>query len=294
MSDLETLDLQKDEPEPRFSPGGGGGLGGPLLVIAALIAVAGGGYWAYTKFRPAPPTRPSPQSTVAPTPATVQTPTPPPLPPLAESDGFIRDLLKAASPDPHLAEWLGQDNLVRRFATVVDVLADGGLPTRPLAFLAPKSPFMASERGGRVVIDPRTYARYDAVADVIASLDAATCARVYGWVVPLLDEAYKDLGHPQGGVENAVAAGFAELLGAAVPPGEIALTKVEKGHTLYVFTDPDLEALSPAQKALVRMGPSNAAKVQAKLAELRPLIGQPASSGSAAPTPAPPASPPPQ
>jgi hypothetical protein len=37
---------------------------------------------------------------------------------------------------------------------------------------------------------------------------------------------------------------------------------------VYELVDPRLEALSPAQKLLLRMGPANARKVQEKLREL--------------------------
>jgi hypothetical protein len=280
MSDLGTLELDKDDPDPQLldSGGGGGGLG-PILVGLVVIALIGaGGYWAYQRFKPA--TRPVATPAPPPKPAPISTPTPPVLPPLADSDGFIRDLLKSVSPDPRFADWLAQDNLVRRFANVVDVLADGGLPSGPLAFLAPASPFAARQQRGQTVIDPKTHERYDAVADVIASLDAATCARVLGWVTPLLDEAYKDLGHPKGGVAQAVDASIAEVTGVHVPEGDIALHKVDKVRPIYTFADKDLEALSAAQKALIRMGPSNAAKIQAKLAEIRPLLAPPAPSTS--------------
>ena len=41
----------------------------------------------------------------------------------------------------------------------------------------------------------------------------------------------------------------------------------------YHFADPALEALSPAQKQLLRLGPGNARRVQAKLRELAPALG---------------------
>ncbi|HYL23657.1 MAG TPA: DUF3014 domain-containing protein [Burkholderiales bacterium] len=38
---------------------------------------------------------------------------------------------------------------------------------------------------------------------------------------------------------------------------------------LYEFADPDLETRSAGQKILLRMGPENAARVKAKLWEIR-------------------------
>jgi len=46
----------------------------------------------------------------------------------------------------------------------------------------------------------------------------------------------------------------------------------EQPWVRYEFEDPQLEALSAGQKILVRMGPSNARQVKAKLRELRAAI----------------------
>ncbi|MGH7803806.1 MAG: DUF3014 domain-containing protein [Candidatus Binatia bacterium] len=40
----------------------------------------------------------------------------------------------------------------------------------------------------------------------------------------------------------------------------------------YRFTDSRLEGLAPAEKHLVRMGPGNAKRVQAKVRELREAL----------------------
>ena len=46
--------------------------------------------------------------------------------------------------------------------------------------------------------------------------------------------------------------------------GPIRLIKPE---AFYLFADEDLESLSAGQKVLLRMGPENAARIKAKLAE---------------------------
>jgi len=45
--------------------------------------------------------------------------------------------------------------------------------------------------------------------------------------------------------------------------------KVLRPRVLYEFADPDLETRSAGQKILLRMGPENAARVKAKLWQLR-------------------------
>jgi hypothetical protein len=49
-------------------------------------------------------------------------------------------------------------------------------------------------------------------------------------------------------------------------PGPIYLTKPE---AVYIFEDPDLEAMTAGQKVLVRMGSVNAEVVKEKLTEIK-------------------------
>jgi hypothetical protein len=42
---------------------------------------------------------------------------------------------------------------------------------------------------------------------------------------------------------------------------------------MYEYADRKLEALTPAQKQLLRMGPSNVARIQAKLREVQAALG---------------------
>ena len=57
-----------------------------------------------------------------------------------------------------------------------------------------------------------------------------------------------------------------ELIAAPSPSLPIHLIKPE---AYYLYVDEELEALTAGQKVLLRMGPDNAARVKAKLAEIR-------------------------
>jgi hypothetical protein len=59
------------------------------------------------------------------------------------------------------------------------------------------------------------------------------------------------------------------LLDTPEPARPVRLVKPEAS---YVFEDPELEALSAGQKILIRMGPSNAERVKAKLSEIREAL----------------------
>lgn len=98
-------------------------------------------------------------------------------------------------------------------------------------------------------------------------------AELYRRLRPLFEEAYRDLGFRQGSFDGALARAVESLLAVSVPDGPIEV--VPAGANAYEYRDPELEELSPARKHLLRMGPENARRVQAKLRELAEALELP-------------------
>ena len=192
------------------------------------------------------------------------------LPPLDVTDPLVRELLAMLSSRPELATWLATDGLIRNFVASVDAVANGATPTAQLRRLAPARPFTTDRRGDRFVIDPRSYARYDGIAATVASLDAEALARVYATLRPRMQEAYQELGYPDGDIDRAVERALARLLDTPIV-GEDA--EVHPAPVLYQFSDPAIERLSAAQKQLLRMGPRNQRVIQDKLREVGQALG---------------------
>ena len=61
------------------------------------------------------------------------------------------------------------------------------------------------------------------------------------------------------------------LIATPIPQGPMRV--VEGRGATWAFADPALEALDPAQKHLLRMGPDNAARVIATLTRVRQRLG---------------------
>jgi hypothetical protein len=198
------------------------------------------------------------------------------LPPLDQSDALVRDLVGALSSNPALAGWLGNSNLIRTFAATVENIGLGQTPATNLAFLRPREAYRAVERSGadgpELVPDPASYRRYDLVTTVFTSIDPQAAADVYRRLHGLVQEAYADLGYPDENVDTALANAFETLLQTPLPATAPAL---EKHLNTYHYADPRLEALQPAQKQLLRMGPENAARVQDQLRSLASALDLP-------------------
>jgi len=284
MPDLDEFDLNgtkrpasDDLPPGPFEPQGSGwglraGLAAGLLLLAGGVAAV-----FMLLFRhpaPVPPKAPPARATVAPLPSTPIAP----APPLDGSDDFVRDLARGLSGHAQLALWLGTSDLVRKLAAVVDNVAAGDNPSPHLVFMAPKPPLAVLDKRGRTVIDPRSYARWDAFASGVAAVDAAEAAQVYLRLEPLFEAAWRELGHPESfrqGVTRATTA----LLAVPVVQDEVPVTPVVRAVRVYEYADRKLEGLTPAQKQLLRMGPANVARIQAKLREFQAAL-------AAAPPPA--------
>lgn len=282
MGTVDDINLERTEvwePPPRS-----GARRAALIGVIALALVAGGiGWWMRT--HPAPTAAIERMASEAP--ATAR-PTPVPaepvtsnLSPLDALDPMLRGLMAELSGSPLLAKWLTTGDLTRQIAALVDGAAAGSLPLRLLAPLRPTGAFSVVERGGRATISPASYARYDAMAGAIASLDPAAVARVYRMLAPRLQEAHGELGEGSRTFDSALRDGLRRLAETPIPDGPVAVTA--RGG-VHAFADPRLEALSPAQKLLLRSGPDNARRVQAQLAAIAAALGTPAGAAHS-PTP---------
>jgi hypothetical protein len=196
------------------------------------------------------------------------------LPPLDESDSLVRELVGGLSSHAALARWLVTDDLIRRFTVSVANVAEGRSPREHALALEPEGRFRAERREAALVVDPRSYERYDLIAEVVDGIDAEAAVRLYRELEPLFDRAYADLGHPDGDFDDAIARALDELLATPRVEGPIELVP-EDGR--YLFRDPDLEALGAAQKQLLRMGPENGRIVRRKLRALADALGIPRS-----------------
>lgn len=186
------------------------------------------------------------------------------LPELSASDAFVRDLAAQLSEHPRLAAWLATDELIHRFVRVVLDLAGGSNPAENVRHMAPTEPFTVQEADGRLFIAPASYRRYDLLAATFASLDTEGTVQLYYQLRPLIDEAWDELGAPEGSFHEALETAIRNLLEAEVPDRPL---EVRQDEAVYVYVDPEMEARRGAEKALMRMGPENARLIQGKLAE---------------------------
>ena len=197
----------------------------------------------------------------------------PNLPPLSNLDGYVRPLLAVLSSRPELAALLASDGLVRRFAVSVEAIARGASPAGQVRAVAPRAPFKVQQRGGELVIDPASYARYDGLVRLVEDMEPGQLARLYGRLKPRLEEAHAELG-AGGTFDDTMTRAIQHLLAAPLPPPDARMQPA--GGTNYAYDDERFEGLSAAQRQLLRLGPDRARRVQERLRAFGIALGIPA------------------
>jgi hypothetical protein len=245
-----------------------------LLVIAAIVA-------AVVVFRPSVEPDEGTTASTEPAASPVQDERLPPLgtegdavdlPPLDLTDPVVRQILSALSSRPEMVRWLATDNLLRGGVAAIDNVARGRTPATHFRAVAPGEKFSTGGTPGQLTTSPRAHARYDGIAETVASLDADGISKAYATLRPRMIEAYRELGYPEGDVDAAVQRAIVHLLQTPEIAPDAA---VEPAALQYKYSDPRIEGLSGAQKQLLRMGPENVRRIKAKLREIAVALGIP-------------------
>lgn len=283
--------------EPDLRPSASrGGLPGLVLVLVLLMgAFVGWRWWQQRDVAlPVPPSAmaPAPDDGESPPAAPpVQPPAEPQntvdaiaapdaeLPPLAGSDAYVQRALSALL-GGGVAQFLQVDGFVNRVVATVDALPRGHAAPR-LWPVRPTPGRMMLEGEGRMrALSPENAARYTPFVRFASAIDASAAAKVYARLYPLFQRAYEELGYPGRYFNDRLVAVIDHLLATPRPEQPVAIRVVEvhgevaseKPWVRYEFADPRLESLSSGQKLLVRMGPDNAQRLEAKLREIRAAV----------------------
>ena len=256
----------------------------PLIGIAAAVLVLAVGGWLYVRHRAANNAAavaapPAAASAVAPPPAepAIQHPLPAagdatpaePVPSLADSDSAFRDALTQLAGADTVGTYLRPDAIIRNLVVTIDNLPRQKLALEKRPINPTAGSFLANGDELHATLDARNYARYKPLVAVIGNLDMVKVVAVYTHFYPLFQEAYQNLGYPNGYFNDRLVQVIDMLLATPQPSGPIELVQP---NVMYTFADPALESRPAGQKLLIRMGPDNAKAIKAKLMELRALV----------------------
>ncbi len=261
---------------------------GPVVVVVCVLVLALGAatlYFVGSRSAPPPPKAApaQPGSTLAPEvqpepaiaypmekiPVPVMAdaaPAPAALPALDDSDNIAKDVIGAVLGDEAFVRLFVPNALIRHIVATIDNLPRATLaprisPVRP----APGSMATASTARGIAIADDNAQ-RYAAYINVAEAVDTQRLVGFYVRLYPLFQQAYVELGYPNGYFNDRLVSVIDHLLAAPEPKPPVYLVQPK---VRYEFADPELQGISAGQKILVRVGLNSEMRLKAKLRDIR-------------------------
>ncbi len=239
------------------------------VTVVVLLVAAGAGYYFWRAGNP-PMLPPPPAQAPAPAVAGPHYPLSPdtnaPLPRLNDSDPALAQALTSVFGAPSFARFFIPEDIVRHIVATIDNLPREGYAQR----LSPVKPVgglvLTTGKEGSLAIAPANAARYASHVRLLEGVDPGKLVALYVNFYPLFQQAYMDLGYPEGYFNDRLVEVIDHLLATPEAAAPIALTLP---HVLHEYADAQIEARSAGQKLLIRMGPENAAPVKAWLRAFR-------------------------
>lgn len=280
------------EPQRMKRSGAGLWVGAAGALLVAAIGGAGYFYWSADEPapRPAPPPAAEPTKAAAPVAPSVSPEVEAAVeqPPRENPAVLLRRAAARGSDSKRLAKWLEAPGIFRRLAAGVRLVAEGRSPRGVAGFVEvpgrfsvveswdPKArssgrlpPGVSADDMDRIFIARESYARYDEIAKVFASANAQAWGRGYRRLRPYFERVFSEVAKPGERFDDVLGRAIERVLTAEVPEQP---ELVENG-AIFKFKDPELEALSDVEKHLIRMGPKNAAAIQASVRQFARSAG---------------------
>lgn len=271
----------------------------PVLLVLALAGYLG---WHHYQSRQIEPVAVAPEAPATPPPApqsspetpaepAIQHPVEPPAdaaaeppPTLANSDATFIAQLNTLLGASNVKAFIHPDGIARRFVATVDNLGRSQAPVLmwPIKPTPGRFSTTAPSAGQAETIAPENQRRYAPFVAMVEAVDSARAVAVYRRFYPLFQQAYEELGYPGRYFNDRLVQVLDQLIATPVPSAPLAVRLVEvKGSVpssrpwvRYEFSDPALESLSSGQKILLRMGPDNQRRLQARLSAFRQQVAK--------------------
>jgi len=193
-------------------------------------------------------------------------PGPAPQATLDASDPAMREALAQLFKGNKLPEFVQPMSLIRNIVATIDNLPRSKAAPRLWPVQPTPGALSTINAGDNLVIAPNNSVRYAPFVALVHAVDSKQLVAIYVRFYPLFQQAYRELGYPDGYFNDRLVAVIDHLLATPDVKPPIALVQPK---VLYQYADPELEALSAGQKAMLRVGPDNAAVLKAKLREIR-------------------------
>lgn len=178
-------------------------------------------------------------------------------------DGF-RTKLEGVSED--LLYWFNVEGLIRKYILIINDLSQNQLVYKHVRFLTIPQKMVVKKDEQGLYLGSDGYRRFDRLANAIDAINVKKGLSLYLAFKPMFEKVYEEFAYPKEySLEYMFMKASASVIKAPVIDTKIYLLK----HTAsYKYADKKLEALDAVDKQMLRMGPENTRKIQAKLRRL--------------------------
>jgi len=189
-----------------------------------------------------------------------------PLPSLHDSDRLMQGALLTLLKKQSFVDYFNLDGIVQRVVVTIDNLPRESLAVQLRPLKPTEGTFRVLADGDTLVMAPSNSERYETYIRMMQAVDTKTLVSLYARFYPLFQQAYQELGYPNGYFNDRLITVIDHLIACPDAPDSLRLTQP---HVYFTFADPALEHMSAGDKILFRIGKANAGKVKQKLREIR-------------------------
>ena len=197
------------------------------------------------------------------------------LPALDESDSWIREKLPTVTWRKELLKLIIDDDMIRRFVVFTDNFAKGTLAYEHSLLIKPTTTFSAQENqlNGETTLvwDESVSKRFGVYVELLRSIDNDLLIQWYSELKPLINEAYSELGYPDEEFTDVFQEAITRVLDMEIPKEPPVLVRPS---VMYKYQDSDIEALSDADKLLLRLGKDNLLVIKSVLLEINEKLSR--------------------
>lgn len=194
-----------------------------------------------------------------------------PLPALADSDEAMRGSLSELFGRRLVGAYFDPERVIPKIVVTVDNLDRAAIGLKDRAISNVPGQLDVKRAGGGFVLTAANAQRYKPLVRALKSVDARSIVAIYAHYYPLFQQAYRDLGYPEGEFNDRLIQVIDHLMQAPDLKGPVYLTRPK---VLYEFVDESLEDRSSGHKLLIRLGSDNEGIIKGKLNEIRHLLVQ--------------------
>jgi hypothetical protein len=192
-----------------------------------------------------------------------------PLPTLDDSDIVAKDAIETILDGGAFVRRLVPEGIIRHIVATVDSLPRKTIAARILPIKPVPGTLGTTSTTQGMSIAADNAGRYAAYVKAAEAIDTKRLVGFYVRLYPLFQQAYVELGYPNGYFNDRLIGVIDHLLATPEPKTPVY---VSQPHVLFEFADPELEELSAGQKVLVRIDIDNERRLKAKLRDIRKTL----------------------